>query len=168
MKSVLLRIPLACLALLVAAGCSSTPRDANAPVFDNLIVPGQRIGPVSLGMPAKELVQAAGSPKETRRLPNRTVSEFSDGIVTVIRDSDLRVISIGTKDPWYATADGIRAGSSELEVRVHLGAAPQVVEDRRNPRIKTYCYPGLEVDFWPQERGVAAVRVTTLPCTHQF
>ena len=168
MKSAPLRFPLAaCLALLVAAGCSST-RDPNTPVFDNLIVPGQRIGPVSLGMPAKGLVQAAGSPKETRRLPNRTVSEFADGLVAVTRDSDLRVISIGTRDPWYATADGIRAGSSELEVRTHLGATPQVVEDRRNPRIRTYCYPGLEVDFWPQERGVAAVRVTTLACTQQF
>jgi hypothetical protein len=151
---------------LALAGCSAAPLEA--PKADNLIVPGQRIGQAALGMSAKALIDSLGAPRESTKLPERTVNEFRDGITVVVRDSDLRVISIGTADAWYTTPEGIRAGSTELEVRAQLAGTPQVVEDKRNARIKTLCYPGMEIDFWPQQRGVAAVRVTNLPCLKPF
>jgi len=147
-------------AALALAGCSSTP--------GYLIVPGERIGAVYIGMPAKDVIDELGAPLESTRLPNRTVSAFHDGLTVVVREADQRVISIGTTDTWYATAEGVRAGSTELEVRAELAGAPQVVEDKKNARIKTLCYPGMEIDFWPQQSGVAALRVTSLPCLSQF
>src|SRR5947207_13500595 len=140
-------IAAACVAL---AGCASQPIEA--PRADNLIVPGHRIGPAALGMPAKDVLEALGAPRETTKLPGRMVNVFSDGITVVVSDGDLRVISIGTTDAWYTTQEGIRPGSTELEVRAQLSGTPQVSEDKKNARIKTFCYPGMEVDFWPQQR----------------
>ncbi len=157
----------AALAVALAACGSNRPADEPPPPTgrnDNLIVPGQRIGKVAVGMPARQLVNAAGSPKDSSRLGKGFVSDFGDGLVAVVNDGDLKVVTIGTSDPWYATPEGIRAGSSELEVVARLGKAQAVSEDRGKPNIKTYCYPGLEIDFWPQQRGVAALRVTSLAC----
>src|SRR4051794_38225441 len=113
-------IALTCLALacLALTACSSTPFEA--PQDDNKIVPGHRIGAVSIGMEAKDVLEALGTPRESTKLPQRTVNAFADGLTVVVRDSDLRVISVGTNDAWYTTAEGIRAGSSELEVRAQL------------------------------------------------
>jgi hypothetical protein len=155
-----MRVP-AAIACLLFAGCSSAPLES--PQADNLIVPGHRIGAAALGMSAKDLIAALGAPRESTRLPGRTVNAFADGITAVVSDNDLRVVSLGTVDAWYATPEGIRTGSTELEVRAQLAGEPQVVEDKQNARIKTFCYPGMEVDFRPQ-RGVAALRVTNLPC----
>jgi hypothetical protein len=146
-------------AVLALAGCSSTP--------GYLVVPGERIGAVFIGMPAKDVIEALGAPRESTRLPNRTVNEFADGLTVVVREADQRVISIGTTDAWYRTAAGVGAGATEFEVRAQLAGTPQVVEDRKNARIKTLCYPGMELDFWPQQKGVAALRVTSLPCLGQ-
>jgi hypothetical protein len=149
----------AALLALAATGCSS--------IDDNRIVPGERIGPVVIGMSAKDLLDTLGTPSASTKLPGRTLNEF-DGLAVVVGDADLRVISVGTSDFWYATDAGVRAGSSEFEVRAQLPGTPQLVEDRKNASIKTLCYPGMEVDFWPQQRGAAAVRVTNLPCLKQY
>ena len=155
------------LAVALIAGCGSNPPGDAPPQGrnDNLIVPGQRIGKVAVGMPAKDLVHAAGRPKDsTRTAKGSMISDFGDGLVAVVSDAELRVVTVGTSDPWYTTVEGIRAGSSELEVQALLGKAQSIYEERGKPSIKTYCYPGLEIDFWPQQRGAAAVRVTSLGC----
>ena len=86
----------AALAVALAACGSNRPADEPPPPTgrnDNLIVPGQRIGKVAVGMPARQLVNAAGSPKDSSRLGKGFVSDFGDGLVAVVNDGDLKVVS---------------------------------------------------------------------------
>jgi hypothetical protein len=147
-------IIVAMLALLLGA-CASAPPPlppppTTAPVFDHLIVPGKRIGPVSIGMSAKQLLDALGAPKSTYRFTDASSNEFSNGIEAVVDDATLQVwrVQVQLASPGasaYATAEGVGMGLTDLEIRARLGN-PDSVETINELNSRRYCYPGLAIE----------------------
>ena len=86
---------------------------------DNLIVPGVRVGPVTLGMTDADLYKMLGEPAQTMVTSNgaRIHYVYSSLNVGVDRDSHI-VVAVETHDPAYATAGGIKFGSSSLALTV--------------------------------------------------
>jgi hypothetical protein len=122
------------LALFVVAASSSSV--FAAPPDDHLIVPGQRVGPVVVGMGPAELLQALGAPDESNT--NKYATQYvyrSRGFWIWSRKN--RVDSISIMDPTYHTANGIHPGSSELELQAAMGA-PKWQKD--NGSFIEYCY----------------------------
>ncbi|MCA8897325.1 MAG: hypothetical protein KDA39_01245, partial [Hyphomonas sp.] len=60
-----IRINPAAVALLALSACASTPPNHN----DNLIVPGERVGNVELGMSLSSLLAMQGAPIRTIPIP---------------------------------------------------------------------------------------------------
>jgi len=128
------------------AGCASAPGQGDvptpppSPMFDELIIPGQRIGPVAIGMAGADLLKALGPPRQSFHSAKATHNHFGNGLWVTVRDTDNKVVGIGTSDPRYRTKDGLRVGATEFEIRAHLGVPPhaEVHTDR------LVCYPGLK------------------------
>jgi hypothetical protein len=112
MRSVLAAI-LMSVALAVCA-------NAAAPVRDTLIVPGERVGPVALGMSPAELAQAVGSPGDPQRQGSATIYSWGQ-IVAEIGDASSGVALITVNDSRYETATHIRVGLAGLAVTGVLG-----------------------------------------------
>ena len=132
-----------CAALLAGCGGGEVvlPTPTAAPSFDRVIVPGQRMGPVSLGMSGAQLLQALGSPVESHSsFSDGTWNRFSNGLSAFVRHSDTRVSMIVTGEDGYATAQGAGIGSSELEIRTRLGT-PVTAVNRDAGRV--VCYRGM-------------------------
>jgi hypothetical protein len=120
LRSVLLGVVLAG----VLAGCSlggesGTPQHSSA-----LIVPGVRIGPAAIGVTPRQIERSVGKPDKVVR------AQSGDGIVATYSDAGLTVtyhhvanlgdipargrvaVQIRTTSPRYATAEGVRVGST--------------------------------------------------------
>lgn len=169
------QIEKALLALLIAltsvvlAGCATgggevarTPPPDCVPANDTLIVPGCRIGPVALGLKPADLLNTLGSPNSSMIQSTKTpdlnhIYHYDDFTVFVNTVSGL-VSWVFTYSPSYATAEGIRVGVSELEVRVKLGAPDNVSKYNRDSQTYFYRSRGLHVRFNPN----AGMRVTNL------
>src|SRR3982751_800817 len=124
MNPALARRLLATLALAALGACTlfgdeRLPAPPAAPIFDSAIVPGERIGPVALGMSGAQLLQAAGAPRTSNHsyTLGLTSAQFPNGVDVNVRDSDNRVTNASTTSGRFATADGLRVGVTELEVR---------------------------------------------------
>lgn len=86
---------------------------------DHLIVPWVRIGPMTLGMTAAELVQIRGQPFNKR--PGEVeVYNWHDLTATVTKDG-LWTTEICTFSPTDITAEGVHVGSTDLSVTTLLG-----------------------------------------------
>lgn len=86
---------------------------------DHLIVPSKRIGPMTLGMSATELVQIMGSPSS--KLPGDVdVYSWRDMSATVTK-SGLWTTQICTSSPTYLTTQGLHVGSTDRSVVASLG-----------------------------------------------
>lgn len=162
-----LRFLLCITALLAALGGCATgkppPEPAAMPkaepqalpeerIRDRFIIPGERIGPVRLRMPLRELITAMGEPvsSTTTRIPSgrpALLYRYADpdasadgAILVMVREYDQTVYSIRIdRIESYQTREGVRFGSSEALVRASFGG-PQSVQrtDANAPR--TYCY----------------------------
>jgi hypothetical protein len=94
---------------------------------DNLIVPGVRIGPVSLGMSDADLYKMLGDPTQTMTEGvdmGRAIQYVFPKLSIVVSKATHRVTQVTTLDPGYSTADGIKVGSSGLAVSTKLGIPP--------------------------------------------
>lgn len=118
--------------IVTLMGCSSRSdmtsylpemRPVIPPIFDELIVLGRRVGPVSLGMHVRDLYGAMGSPDQVLKYSDGTTgySWNRAGIFTAVWDRTQQVFRITVESPTYATAEGIRVGTTELEVQAKLG-----------------------------------------------
>ena len=109
-------------ALLAVAFTICMPPSATA-LGDNLLVPGGRIGTVTIGMSEQRLYKLLGAPKSTFVQPDGSISyqfETSSQQLYVITYQG-RVYRVGTKDKSFRTKEGVRVGASVLEVRARLG-----------------------------------------------
>jgi hypothetical protein len=107
-------VPLALAAALVALSAA-----ASAQSDDHTIIPGERVGPVQLGMSADEVVGHWGRPEEIE--PDKNGGTFyryaSRGILVVLSDDAKPEVSlIVVTDKSYATDKGVRVGSASSEV----------------------------------------------------
>ena len=110
------------------SGCVQTRYSPpTTPIFDKLIIPGERIGPISLGMPQADVLKILGTPpKSSIHTDGHSRYYYADLTVFISRDS--RVLRILTNSPEYATAGGIRVGMTEPEVRAKLGKPKSVID----------------------------------------
>src|SRR5581483_336450 len=103
---------LAMAAMLPAGAQAQTPND-------DLIVPWKRIGPIAVGMSAADLIRALGEPST---ITPGTVEVYTWGALTATVTKDkLWTTQVCTFAPRYATAEGIRPGSTESDVIKLLG-----------------------------------------------
>jgi hypothetical protein len=94
---------------------------------DTLIVPGVRIGPVNLGMSDADVYGLLGDPTQTMTEGvdmGRAIAYVFPKLTVVVSKATHKVTQVTTLDPGYATADGIKVGSSGLAVSTKLGIPP--------------------------------------------
>lgn len=121
---------------------------ADPPVFDNLIVPGKRIGPLSPGMSAADLFRVLGPPDSSIRYFN---SHIWGKRWVVLDTSTNRAERVSTSDPRDATREGLRVGSTELEMTAKLGA-PTGEKYDKPVEAMNYCYSGIEFNYHQSDK----------------
>jgi hypothetical protein len=135
---------------------------AGAPIFDRLIVPGVRVGPIAIGMTSADLLRHVGEPSRTDRLLDGNTYHFG-GIRAFVGKSTLKVHNISVTDSDYATREGLRVGSSELAVKANRGAPDRV---QGNEQVEWWhCYrDGIVFVFPRHESKVEFIRVWVPGC----
>jgi hypothetical protein len=156
-----------CIAALLAAlgGCATKPPpepDAmpkaasqalpEERIRDRFILPGERVGPVSLRMPLRQLISAMGEPVSSTatRIPAgrpALLYRYADpdasvdgAILVMVREHDQTVYSVQVdRSESYQTRECVRFGSSEALVRASFGK-PQSVRGADANAPRTYCY----------------------------
>jgi hypothetical protein len=114
-----------------------------------LIVPGQSMGRVRLGMQLREAIAILGQPSSTEQNSDGTSNvqwyhEENEGIGAVVGpDSAVRELW-ALNDPRYATRDQLRAGNTEADIRALL-KDPTRVKDLadRGDRVLEYDAQGI-------------------------
>ena len=95
---------------------------AKAKVDKTLIVPGERIGPIRLGMNESQVIAAMGSPSDRFEYVSGkggvTMSWGKIG-VDIDRNEGTKVINIWGRG--YATSSGLSSGSSMSDVKTEMG-----------------------------------------------
>ena len=145
-----MRIVLAALGLMLAM---AGPASAAAPIRDTLIVPGERVGPIALGMKAAELDQAVGIPGRVLQQGKDASYSWGD-IVAQISDGSPGVDLITVNDQRYETAGHIRVGLASLALTVVLG---QPDKKTTAPGVENFEYDGMTVAV--RNNAVAQIRV---------
>ncbi|HEV2173615.1 MAG TPA: hypothetical protein VGR71_08610 [Nitrospira sp.] len=135
------------LSIALQSGCSSAPPlpapPKQLPPNDDLIVPGNRIGPVAIGMTSKQVLEAKGTPGDsTFRYTDAAVYPYDQNEYSVVVDDvTQQVWRVETSSDEYRTAEGVGVGQSELEMRANLGNPNSATnEDNADPPTFLYCY----------------------------
>ena len=128
------------LGFLIGLAFAAPTAAAPAP-RDTMIVPGERVGPIALGMTAMELAGAAGTPPQTLQQGRDAIYSWGD-IAAQISEGAPGVDVITVNDPRYETANHIRVGLASLAATVVLG---QPAKRSGSPGLETLDYEGLSV-----------------------
>ena len=89
---------------------------------DSLIVAGQRVGPIRIGMTATELYKAMGDPTSTYETNSGlTIYSYGDADALTAQCWDGRVRTVGVSSSEYKTAQGVRVGDSQLALLAKMG-----------------------------------------------
>jgi hypothetical protein len=142
--------------ILGLISCESTavrPAPESTPIFDKAIIPGQRVGPISLCITEAQLYSVMGSPSyhSTRersgdRLYNygSTPTGERSTLIAWAGKRTGRIYQVTVKTSDYATPEGIAIGASALEVRAKLGHPRRVTPDGNDT---VYDYDGLTLEI---------------------
>ena len=130
---------IAAAAFLTLGACASPPPSTN----DNLIVPGERVGNVRIGMSLAELFNVKGAPGKTIPIPNTEATSYNYDGLTV--GADDRVYWIIAHDPRYRTGYGVATGSEQIFARGTYGE-PKCVVTRGDETVYDYGNIYFEVD----------------------
>ncbi|MGC1252693.1 MAG: hypothetical protein WA889_17765 [Xanthobacteraceae bacterium] len=131
------------LTLLAIAVHSSVARAQT--LNDHLIVPRERIGPMTLGMSATELAQMMGSPS-SRRPGEVDLYSWRDLTATVTKNG-LWATQICTFNSAYLTVQGLHVGSTDVSVVAALGKPrySRVFSAWWGPSYSNLYWPGLMI-----------------------
>lgn len=88
---------------------------------DHLIVPWRRVGPISLGMTAADLVRILGEPSQVNGNPVITTYHWKDELSVTVKTDSSYVTQICAISPDYATAQGLRPGLPDTAVTQLMG-----------------------------------------------
>ena len=129
---------LAVVLALMIAGAGKTSAAAEAKKKnDHLIVPGQRIGLVALGMSAADLYRLMGEPKsQLNDSAGRFTYEWADLIVSADRSGN--VVEVSATGPAYFLIKTVGPRASELALQA-VRPAP-VLSQALSPGTNKYCY----------------------------
>ena len=110
------------------------PTAAGVPIRDRFIIPGERTGPILLGMSLQKLIEVVGEPvsSSAARLPggrSALLYRYADpdaspdgALLVMVREADQTVYSIRLdRIEGFQTREGVRYGSSEARVRASFG-----------------------------------------------
>ncbi|HPE47347.1 MAG TPA: hypothetical protein PLR76_03085 [Hyphomonas sp.] len=134
-----IRINPAVAALLALSACASAPPNHN----DNLIVPGERVGNVELGMSLSSLLAMQGAPIRTIPIPDTRATTYNFDGLTVAADE--KVYWIIAKDPRFHTEGGVAKGAEQIYTRAIYGK-PKCVVTRDEVTVYDYDNIYFEVD----------------------
>jgi hypothetical protein len=162
------------LAAALAAGCAGGPGAPSraAPFHDALIVPNKRIGPALLGMTPEQMIAWLGRPDEAIGSGDSAWRYSRDGLQVAFDTGRAYIISV--TGPGYATADGLRVGSTANQVAARWGKPTQSRESTRcvdhkceTTAIDTLhqCYAnGMQADIDARSNSVIELQVRTGRC----
>lgn len=123
----------------IAAGCASAPLTLN----DNLVVPGQRIGEVEIGMPLSTLMALKGTPYKTVPINGTEATTYSfDGLTVGAHDEVYWIIAT---DPRFHTSNGVAPGVEQIYARASAGK-PKCVVTRGDTTVYDYGKLYFDVD----------------------
>ena len=106
--------------LLVCSVALLWPDQARAE-NDHRIVPWQRVGPITLGMSAEDVIRVLGQPTQSNQARSTTTYYWKDDLsVTTLIDSSY-VTQICALSSDYVTTQGLRPGMSETSVGALMG-----------------------------------------------
>ena len=111
---------------------------------DHLIVPGKRIGPVSVGMSVSQLYDVMGEPTQSEKGRGTARYVFED-LEVVVDDGDQSVNSVAIASSDYATADHIKVGLTDLGVRAKLANLSARLLIKEEADTMTYFTAGMAV-----------------------
>ena len=134
---------------------------AEISLHDKLVVPGERAGPILLGMPLRKLVEVVGEPVSSSpsQVPSGRTAllyRYADPdaspegrMLVLVREHDATVYSIEIdRIESFHSREGVRYGSSEALVRASFGKPQSVRESGDGEMARAYCYlNGLAVRF---------------------
>jgi hypothetical protein len=103
---------------------------------DNLVVPGERIGEVQIGMPLATLLAVKGNPITTAPISgtDATTYTFDDGLTVGAQDEVYWIIA---EDTRFHTSSGVRPGVEQIFARASFGK-PRCVETRGETTVYDY------------------------------
>lgn len=125
-------------AFLFVTACSSTPQALN----DNMVIPGERVGEIEIGMSLRELLAMKGTPRRTIPIEGSAATTyFFDGITVAADDQVYWIIA---KDNRFRTPEGVAPGVEQIFARASYGTPDCVVTA---PGITVYDYGNFYFDI---------------------
>ena len=128
-------ILIASLALFLLATVSEVYRSPPTPTMeptrtqssakDALIVPGVRIGALTLGLPTSQLKELLG--KGMLRPHDKGLMHLYEDLGIVIYSEKEKIVSVTVRSPLFKTRSGVGAGSDVSDVLQQLGAESEKV-----------------------------------------
>ena len=122
-------------------------------IRDKFVVPGERVGPILLGMSLRKLVEVVGEPVSSAasRIPggrSALTYRYADpdaspdgALLVMVREYDQTVYSIQIDGiESFRTREGVRYGSSEALVRASFGKPQSVQQSGAGDVPRAYCY----------------------------
>lgn len=116
---------------------------------DQLIVPGQRIGDIKLGMKMDEVIRILGDPDKdpTNTEDGLLEYQFMKSHLLIIdvepSSKNIKMLATGLV-PSYKTSNGIQIGSTMEDVQKQMGATKLI---KLNETSYTLKYPGKGIEF---------------------
>jgi hypothetical protein len=146
--------------VLLASGGLGAPAAAQS--NDQIIVPGERVGSVRLGMSEGELYSALGDPQQTIDMGRGWLEyDYADKLRVTVGNGRVVNIAVAYGATGYQTAEGVRVGGSALSARALLGPPPLTkIFKAGNPWVTAYCYAGITITSQPQE-GIISIGVSS-------
>lgn len=160
LPSILVRAALAVFAIVasvVAPGCATGPLTYN----DNLVVPGERIGEIEIGMPLSSLMALKGTPLKTAPIAGTAATSYAFDGLTV--GADDKVYWIIATDPRFHTTGGVAPGVEQIFARAAFGK-PRCVVTRDDTTIYDYGDAYFNVDNATGKVRQVAVQKKTQMC----
>ncbi|HSN18352.1 MAG TPA: hypothetical protein VLV87_09075 [Gammaproteobacteria bacterium] len=119
-------------ALIALAACASSPPlpapPATEPTFnDYVIVPGVRIGSVSIGMTGKQLLDVMGSPQSALNYSDGAAYHYPGNFGVVLVNATQQVVRVTASESSYQTQEGLKTGQTDLEMRTILGNPDETI-----------------------------------------
>jgi outer membrane protein assembly factor BamE (lipoprotein component of BamABCDE complex) len=108
------------LVLLVSALALLSPVETRAE-NDHLIVPWQRVGPITLGMTAEDAIRVLGQPTQSNKSRSTTTYFWKDNMSVTTLTENSYVTQICALNADYATAQGLRSGMPDTSVSALMG-----------------------------------------------
>ena len=151
------RATFATLSILAFGACASAPPNLN----DDMIIPGERVGNVELGMSLAELFAVKGAPHKTIPIAGTEATSYNYDGLTV--GADDKVYWIIARDARYRTPAGVSLGSEQIFARGVYGT-PRCVVTRGDITVYDYNDVYFEVDNETGKVSQIGIQKNTQTC----